>query len=290
MIQSVRFENFRCLKEVELPLEPLTVLVGPQASGKTAVLDGLDLQPGCNVADYWRQDESQRPKVEWRYQSGRVTRMDYPLTAMDSTPMQTHALQALSLDVGAMREDSSPGRSTVLNRTGDNLAGVFAALGPGQRQRVVEELSRLVPTVAGVEVHATSPRTQRLRFRDRWREDLWFAPDKVGDTALLLLGYLVLPYQKPPPDVITLDMPERGLPPWLLGDLMTMLRRLSTGELNGHAIQVVMATSAPEVLEHVAPVEVRVLSRSPEDGSVRVSASPADVADWRQRLAMALGE
>jgi predicted ATPase len=175
----------------------------------------------------------------------------------------------------------------VLNRTGDNLSGVFASLGPGPRQRVVEELCRLVPTVAGVEVQATSPRTQRLRFQDRWREQLWFAPDKVGDTALLLLGYLVLPYQKPPPDIITLDMPERGLPPWLLGDLMGLLRGMSTGELSGTPIQVVLATAAQEVLEFVAPTEVRVLARSPQDGSVRVSDTPADVADWRQRLAMA---
>lgn len=286
MIHTVRFENFRCLREVELTLEPLTVLVGPQASGKTAVLDGLDLQPGCNVTDFWRQDESQRAVVEWRYDNGRRTRTEYPLMSMDSTPMQTHALQALALDVVALREDTSPGRSTVLNRTGDNLSGVFAALGAEARQRVVAELCRLVPTVAAVEVQATSPRTQRLRFRDRWREDLWFAPDKVGDTALLLLGYLVLPYQKPPPDVITVDMPERGLPPWLLGDLMALLRRLTTGELGGNPIQVVLASSSPEVLEYVAPTEVRVLSRSPEDGSVRVSASAADVADWRQRLAM----
>ncbi len=286
MIQSVRFENFRCLREVELSLEPLTVLVGAQASGKTAVLDGLDLQPGCNVTDFWQQDERQPAAVEWRYFNGRRTRTQYPLTAMDSTPMQTHALQALALDVVALREDSSPGRSTVLNRTGDNLSGVFAALAPEPRQRVVEELCRLVPTVAGVQVQATSPRTQRLRFKDRWREDLWFSPDKVGDTALLLLGYLVLPYQKPPPDVITLDMPERGLPPWLLGDLMGLLRRLSTGELGGSPIQVVLASASPEVLGHVAPTEVRVLSRSEEDGSVQVSASPADVADWRQRIAM----
>jgi len=286
MIHTVRFENFRCLREVELSLEPLTVLVGPQASGKTAVLDGLDLQPGSNEADVWRQDETRRAVVEWRYDNGRRTRTEYPLTAMDSTPMQSHALQALALDVTALREDSRPGLATVLNRTGDNLAGVFASLAPGPRQQVVEELCRLVPTVAGVEVQAMGPRTQRLRFKDRWREDLWFAPDKVGDTALLLLGYLVLPYQRPPPDVITVDMPERGLPPWLLRDLMGLLRRLTTGELSGSPIQVVLASSSPEVLEYVVPAEVRVLSRAPEDGSVRVSASPADVADWRQRLAM----
>jgi predicted ATPase len=286
MIQTVRFENFRCLREVELSLEPLTVLVGPQASGKTTVLDGLELQPGCDVKDFWQQDESQRAAVEWRYDNGLRMRTAYPLTTMDSTPMQMHALQALALDAVALREDSGVGRSTVLNRTGDNLSGVFASLEPEARQRVAEELCRLVPTVTGVEVQAVKARTQRLRFRDRWRQELWFGPDKVGDTALLLLGYLVLPYQDPLPDVLTLDMPERGLPPWLVGDLMALLRGLSRGALGGKPVQVVLATSSTEVLDFVAPAEVRVLSRSPEDGAVRVSDSAEDLADWRQRLAM----
>ncbi|MDY7231283.1 AAA family ATPase [Hyalangium rubrum] len=286
MIRSVRFENFRCLREVELPLEPLTVLVGPQASGKTAVLDGLDFQPGCDVKDYWRQEETGRPVVEWRYENGRRMRVEYPLRALDSTPMQGHTLQALALDLAAMREEGRGGRSPVLNRTGDNLSEVFAALPPEARQRVVEELCRLVPTVGGVELREGKGRTQRLRFRDAWREDLWISPDRVGDTVLVLLAYLVLPYQRPPPDVLTVDMPERGLPPWLLGDVMAWLRGMTTGKLGGEPVQVVLATSSPELLEHVSPEEVRVFSREPEDGSVRVSASPEDVADWRQRLAM----
>jgi predicted ATPase len=117
---------------------------------------------------------------------------------------------------------------------------------------------------------------------------MWFTPSRVADTALLLLAYLALPYQSPPPDVITLDMPERTLPPVLLGDFMKLMRGLSTGDLTGGIpVQVVIATAAPGVLKHVEPREVRVLSRSPDDGAAHVSASPADVADWRQRLEMA---
>jgi len=41
MIHSVRFRNFKALREVELELDRLTLLVGPNASGKTSVLEGL---------------------------------------------------------------------------------------------------------------------------------------------------------------------------------------------------------------------------------------------------------
>jgi predicted ATPase len=41
MIQSVRFHNFKAIRDAEIALGGLTVLVGPNASGKTSVLQGL---------------------------------------------------------------------------------------------------------------------------------------------------------------------------------------------------------------------------------------------------------
>jgi ABC-type branched-subunit amino acid transport system ATPase component len=41
MIELVHFKNFRALRDVELKLERFTVLVGPNASGKTSILEGL---------------------------------------------------------------------------------------------------------------------------------------------------------------------------------------------------------------------------------------------------------
>jgi predicted ATPase len=40
MIERVRFKNFRALRNVEVGLAPLTVIVGPNSSGKTSVLEG----------------------------------------------------------------------------------------------------------------------------------------------------------------------------------------------------------------------------------------------------------
>ena len=42
-LEKVHIKNFRSLRDVELPLKPLTVLVGPNASGKSNILSALRL-------------------------------------------------------------------------------------------------------------------------------------------------------------------------------------------------------------------------------------------------------
>lgn len=43
MIRKVSFRNFKAYRSLDVELEPFTVLVGPNASGKTTLLDGLAL-------------------------------------------------------------------------------------------------------------------------------------------------------------------------------------------------------------------------------------------------------
>lgn len=41
MVRKIRFENFMSLRDVTVELEPLTVFIGPNASGKSAIFKGL---------------------------------------------------------------------------------------------------------------------------------------------------------------------------------------------------------------------------------------------------------
>src|SRR3954470_782082 len=43
MINKVAIRNFKCLRDVQIDLERFTVFVGPNASGKSSILQGLDL-------------------------------------------------------------------------------------------------------------------------------------------------------------------------------------------------------------------------------------------------------
>ncbi len=47
MIQTLRLQNFKGIRDVEVGLERLTVFVGPNGSGKTSLLQGLELMVGC---------------------------------------------------------------------------------------------------------------------------------------------------------------------------------------------------------------------------------------------------
>jgi recombinational DNA repair ATPase RecF len=41
MLRTVEFRNFKALRHVKIDLERFTVLVGPNASGKTSILEGV---------------------------------------------------------------------------------------------------------------------------------------------------------------------------------------------------------------------------------------------------------
>src|SRR5438067_10316841 len=62
MISEVRFRNFKGLRSVDVELGRLTVLVGPNASGKTSVLQGIeylsDLLSGYSPKDWFRDSRS----------------------------------------------------------------------------------------------------------------------------------------------------------------------------------------------------------------------------------------
>src|SRR5262245_22529195 len=54
MVRYVHIQNYRCLREVKVKLEPFTVLVGANASGKRSFLAAL-----CGrftTADFWSRD------------------------------------------------------------------------------------------------------------------------------------------------------------------------------------------------------------------------------------------
>src|SRR5437870_4507675 len=66
MIESIEFTNFKTLRKTTLPLAPFTLLLGPNGSGKTSVLQalqgiatlaarqaGVQQPPGANIGLTW---------------------------------------------------------------------------------------------------------------------------------------------------------------------------------------------------------------------------------------------
>jgi len=288
VIRKVHFKNFRSLRDVELTLEPLTVLVGPNSSGKTTVLEGLQPRYQLNLSDFWRQESSADLSIKWSYDDGLMAGVlsnsgSFSVSGLTGAGIRgAHQYQPISLDLGALRQENVLAIAKFLNRNGDNLANVFYSLGRKQQSDIAQELCRLVPMFSDVDLQPTSSGRHRLRFQDRWAPGLWFAPNEVSDGTMLLLAFLVLQHQNPAPDLITIEEPERALHPYLLDELIQLLRKMSTGEIGKKPVQVVLATHSAELLDYVRPEEVRFLTRSQEDGSVRVNQAATDTPNWRR--------
>lgn len=266
MITGAQIRNFRCLADVDLTLEPLTILVGPNASGKSAILTAL--QPG----PYDGRDA--------RYGGAIDIRFSWDGGAMVSRASIGYHVQLLHLDLDRMRAGNEVREEKILLTDGSNLSNVFATLTRSQQSTLVERLTTLVPMYRDVVARPGNPGQHRLVFQDHWNPSAWYEPWQVSDGTILLLAFLLIQYQSNAPNVLAIEEPERGLHPYLVGELVRMLRQLAKGELGPKSIQVILATHSAELLEFADPHEVRFVSRRETDGTTQVESAPTASADW----------
>jgi predicted ATPase len=273
MIRSVHIKNFRCLRDVQLELEPLTVLVGPNASGKSAILRALDPAPWVET-DGWQHTSKNR--IQMRFEYGNTTVVEAHGQHLP------HRYQRLQLDVQQLRKPNQLERADLLESEGSNLPNVFGTLTRRQQEAFSHQFCRLVPMFRDLDTVPIQGGRHGLRFQDRWNPGVWYTPREVSDGTLLLVAFLALQYQSEPVDLVAIEEPERGLHPYLIGELIRLLRDLATGAIGEKPIQVVLATHSAELLEFVRPEEVRFLNRIPDDGSVQVNRIDTASTDWRQ--------
>ncbi|MDX2014629.1 MAG: AAA family ATPase [Myxococcaceae bacterium] len=275
LIRRLNVQHFRSIRQLQLTLEPLTALVGPNGCGKSTILAALDPTTGLYPA--WRHQDL--PIQIERLAEGGKGAISVRTQRDPMTRQQGHlrlVVQPLRLELSAMRAGGLVERAELLSPTGSTLTNLVGTLSRVQQAALATELARRVPGIKDVDLVPTSAGFQRLRFHDAWSATE-YTPDEVSDGTMLMLAYLALRFQKHRPDVITVEEPERGLHPYLLGELVKFLRELATGP---EPMQVVLATHSPELLEHLKPEEVRFLSRDPQDGNVTVRAIDTSESDW----------
>jgi predicted ATPase len=239
----------------------MTVVVGANASGKTVLLKAITGWIEGHAV--WRRDGALRLTVARR-------------------PDPAPSARYLDLDVRQMREKRDVEENAELAPDGWNLVNVYATLPRRTREELSGSMCALVPALRDVDVRPGPTGKHRLVFEDRWQPGLWYEADEVSDGTIVTLALLVLQHEPQPAGLIALDTPERGLHPYLIGEIVGVLRKMSRGEHGRPPVQIVIATQSSDLLEHVEPEEVRFLKRDREDGSVTIEEAPTGTPDWRE--------
>jgi len=256
VIDQVRIQNFKSLTNVVLELGRLTVLVGPNACGKTAVLQALQLLVQIAGIPPERLDPETvlggSPRcLTYRQRWGEIVLTAHQ--AGDELSVVIHIPRGVPARM-AVSAALLPPITTFLPAEGDGLAPVVGwarNAGPDELAQLATELGQIVRGV------------QRIRsLRDELVitfDDFELPLEDVGDGAINAIGLLVALRQRP--RLLLLDDVGRGIHVEGQAELVRLLRSKLESDPE---LQIVCTTNSPYLLDLVDSTEVRVMALDAE--------------------------
>ncbi|MCC6557841.1 MAG: AAA family ATPase [Polyangiaceae bacterium] len=345
MITQLTVRNFKCLQDVTVTLAPFTVLIGANDSGKSSLLDAIQVLgrsaleplPDCLVPEggvgpspfedlVWQRNVAR--SIVWRIQGeSRGRRFAYelavragPYVRFEKLPHHpTHLVSAAAdpretrlrtslrtqaelvpvvagfasvrkyrFDPRSLRKVAPLATDTVLSSSGDNLAAALDAMLTGPDRVASHQLEAALcdafPTLAGVALRAVPMAGGIGKAVDfilaGTRPPVTIPAANASEGALLLTAFLALAHG-PGPEILLIEEPENGLHPSRAAAVMTLLRRMSEGDVGDRPRQVILTTHSPALLGYARPEEVRIFRRDPERGT---EVSPMSAVPDLERL------
>jgi predicted ATPase len=291
VLRRVLIENFRCLKHVDVPLKPLTVLIGPNDTGKTAFLQAIEalatIQRGLSADDYWRRDASGNIVLKGQTAIGTLARtanvgLLKPGTPEDSivsmlNPVSRIQMPSAGISMECRGYSSAEEQVLPLDYDGQKVPALFDYLLRRDRKRffsIVEALRQRVPGLEDIDIATPDPALRRIELVIE--RGLRIPADAASAGVRLLMFFVALAYHPRPPKLVLVEEPENGIHPKRLTDVMQLLREITLGDHGEHPAQVILTTHSPYLLDCVDPEHDQVLVFQRNDDGSR-GAQPVDV-------------
>lgn len=302
MIQSLSIRNFKALREVDVELRPLTVIVGPNASGKSSILQAIALlssrlnrsQPPPDQNPYLLRSRNSTgdSTVGCRFVI-EETEVNAELNISKPGFASSHSFawefQLLHLEPRKLSAPSYPKEvSLSLPGDGEGLSSVLAGLyleRPERFSKIIDRLKAVVPSLLNIRVKRVPVEPTivgyELLFDMKGAEGI--PAIAVSEGTLLTLGLLTALSMKDTPQVVLIDELERSLHPKALGELVQQIRRLQEQD---PTLQVVATSHSPYLLDHLQPEEILLTSLSEEGHAVvRPLTQHPDYERWKDLMA-----
>ena len=274
VIASIAFRNFKALRNTRVALTPFNLVIGPNGSGKTSLIEAMQrLRTLSKLPLRAREGGQQKaggPEIDFGFSApheGSVVRMgcvsevacdtlwveppgapDWPLLREKLATIRAYALDHEAMSGTSKREGGAE-----LQSNGANLAAVLARLrarAPAAFSALTEEVLRIMPEFRSVEVieHADD----RVEFGLRLVEDSVVPATELSQGMLYLVGVLALAFDPDPPHVLCIEDVDRGIHPRTLREIQDALYRLSYPKSFGserRAVQIITTSHSPYFID-----------------------------------------
>lgn len=285
-VETVRIQNFGCVRDTTLELTRLHALIGPNDSGKSTVLAALwtmarlaqqgegGLAKDSRVREgtsFAAISKSGRIDYEWggRWATVKrdpVTEVHEGVNAAIAAPVADpiRGARIVRWDPDAIRRPSDliPEHQLLLvDEKGEGIPAVYEALLSRDRAAFAE-------IEDGVRRHFSSVRSLWLPTSADKKKSLGVVLNDgtrvlagaMSEGLLYWLAFAILPYVDSTA-ILLIEEPENGLHPARISEVMKALRAVST------QMQVVIATHSPLVINELQPEEVTILTRTAAEGT-----------------------
>lgn len=314
MIAAVHFRNFKALRSAAVRLEPFNLVLGPNGSGKTSLIQALlrlrslSALPAVHARDLQGETPG-GPQIEFHFrppfQNVRVTLgcnsdelvcnalvVDHPVglpgeALWAELRTQLQSIRAFLLDHYAMAVPAKREERAELSSNGGNLAAVLAGwqeTRPAVFAALEAEFRRLVPEFAALGFRAAGVDRVELTARLAQNGHEVVPADSLSQGTLYLLAILTLAFSPQPPAVVCLEEADRGMHPRSLREVRDALYRLSYPKdfaMNRAPVQVITTTHSPYLLDQFKehPEEVVLASKRGREANFERLSDRADLLE-----------
>lgn len=312
-VETVRIENFGCVRDAQLELTRLHALIGPNDSGKSTVLAAIRTMGELirlgehRLAKDGHLDsrgvggskitmiagttslKCDRDRGHWEIRiapSTRVSTASLMNGITDDAVSHARGATLVRWDPDAIRwpcELIPEDHSLTVGEKGEGLPAIYEAILSRDRaafDEIEAGVRRHFPTVKGIWLPTSSDSKKALGVI--LNDGTKVHADVMSEGLLYWLAFAVLPHVDPTA-ILLIEDPENGLHPSRISEVMKVLRAVSSH------MQVILATHSPLVINELQPEEVTILTRDAKTGTRATRMDQTTHFQQRQRV-YALGE